>query len=303
MSKPLLVVGSVAFDSIKTRAGERTDILGGAATYISIAASHFAPVNLVAVVGKDDFPAEHTAMLAEKNINLDGLELAEGRTFRWQGIYADDFSTRETLGTELGVFETFDPEIPDSYQNPDILLLGNISPAVQLKVMERISGNPFIITDTMNLWMNIALGELKRVIKNTNLLVINDEEAVQLSGEQQIKVAAQKILKMGPETLIIKRGEHGAYLFSGDKIFFSAAIPLDEVIDPTGAGDSFAGGLAGYLASRGKTDFKTVKKGMLYGTAVASATCEGFGTEKTASVTGEQIEHRFNELQRLVSIN
>lgn len=301
MKKKLLVVGSVAFDSLKTRAGKRDEILGGAATYIALAASHFTPVNLVAVVGKGDFPQEHMALLADKRVDLAGLEMAEGKTFRWAGEYADDFSTRKTLDTQLGVFEHFDPKIPDAYQGADIVLLGNINPSVQLKVLDRLNEKPFVITDTMNLWMDIALDDLKKVISRTDLLVINDEEAVQLSGEMQIRVAAKKILQMGPSVLIIKRGEHGAYLFEEDAMFFAPAVPLDEVIDPTGAGDSFVGGLAGYLAQEGKIDTSSIKKGMIFGSAVASATCEGFGTEKTAALTKDEVLNRYYLLLNLVS--
>ncbi|MBN2716253.1 MAG: bifunctional hydroxymethylpyrimidine kinase/phosphomethylpyrimidine kinase [Deltaproteobacteria bacterium] len=301
MSNKLLVVGSVAFDSLKTRAGKRDEILGGAATYIALTASHFAKVNLVGVVGKGDFPEEHVNLLTQKGVDVEGLEFAEGKTFRWAGEYADDFSTRQTLDTQLGVFEHFDPKIPDSYQGAQIVLLGNINPSVQLQVLDRLNEKPYVITDTMNLWMDIALDELKKVIARTNLLVINDEEAVQLSGELQIRVAAKKILAMGPEALIIKRGEHGAYLFTKDTMFFAPAIPLEEVIDPTGAGDSFVGGLAGYLAGEGKTTVSAIKKGMIFGTATASATCEGFGTENTARLTKDEVLNRYYMLLNLVS--
>ncbi|MBN2803891.1 MAG: sugar kinase [Deltaproteobacteria bacterium] len=303
MNKTLLVAGSIAFDSLKTRAGSRDEILGGAATYISIAASYFSKVNLVAVVGKNDFPKECSNLLKKHNIDLTGLEFADGRTFRWQGEYADDFSTRQTLGTELGVFEKFDPKIPEEYIGPQILLLGNISPSVQLKVLERAKGTPFVITDTMNLWMDIALDDLKKIISKSNLLVINDEEAFQLSKKQQLITAAKDILKLGPEFLIIKRGEHGAFLFTAKDTFYSPAILLEDVIDPTGAGDSFAGGLAGYLAKTGATDFTTIKTAMLYGTAIASATCEGFGTEKTITLTNDEIESRVAKLKALVSLH
>ena len=301
MSDNLLVIGSVAFDSLKTRAGKRDEILGGAAVYIALAASHFTKVNLVGVVGEGDFPKSHVDLLSSKGIDTTGLEFAEGKTFRWAGEYADDFSTRETLDTQLGVFEHFDPKIPDAYQGAKIVLLGNINPSVQLTVLDRLNEKPFVITDTMNLWMNIAMNDLKKVIARTDLLVINDEEAVQLSGELQIRVAARKILAMGPDALIIKRGEHGAYLFTEDNIFFSPAIPLEEVIDPTGAGDSFAGGLAGYLAGEGSTSVSAIKKGMIFGTAAASATCEGFGTEKTAALTKDEVLNRYYMLLNLVN--
>jgi len=302
MNKSLLVVGSVAFDSISSRAGQRTEILGGAATYIGLAASHFTKVNLVGVVGRDDFPAQYEELLTSHGVDLTGLERAEGRTFRWSGSYAPDFSSRTTLDTKLGVFETFNPRIPSSYADTQILLLGNINPSVQLKVLDAVNADCFTITDTMNLWINIALDELKKVIARTDLLVINDEESFLLTGEPQIAKAARKILAMGPSSLIIKRGEHGAYLFSGNDIFFSPAVPLDEVVDPTGAGDSFVGGMAGYLAQSGSLSLNDIKKGMLLGTAVASGTCEAFGTEKTASMTRDEIDQRYAMLRSLVHV-
>ncbi len=303
MNKALLVVGSVAFDTLKTRAGERTDILGGAATYIALCASHFAPVNLVAVVGKGDFPDEHVQLLTGRGVNLDGLEMAQGRTFRWSGVYADDFSTRQTLKTELGVFADFDPKIPPHYRSPSFVLLGNIHPAVQEKTLDRIGGAPFVITDTMNLWIDVAADELKRVIARTHLLVINDEEAQQLTGEKQIRNAAKKVLAMGLRAVIIKRGEHGAFLFTGDDVFFCPAIPLEEVIDPTGAGDSFVGGLAGYLVSQDRTDAPALRRAMRCGTAVASVTCEGFGTTATAALTKTRIDERIAFLEKLVRLD
>jgi sugar/nucleoside kinase (ribokinase family) len=303
MTGTLLVVGSVAFDTIESRAGKATEILGGAATYISFAASHFSAVNLVAVVGKNDFSDDYINLLTQKGVNLDGLEMAEGRTFRWAGKYADDFSTRQTISTELGVFEHFDPKIPKTYQDAGVLLLGNINPQVQLKVLNSIKGNCFVVTDTMNLWIDISKEDLLKVISKTNLLVINDEESEILTGQKQISAAAQMILNMGPDFLIIKRGEHGAFLFADKTIFFVPAVPLHEVVDPTGAGDSFAGGLAGYLAGIKKSDIASIKKGMVYGTAVASFTCEAFGTDKTAAVTRDDVEKRYAMLRDMVSVD
>lgn len=299
MTTPLTIVGSVALDTIETRAGKRNDILGGAATYIAFAAGQFAPVNLVAVVG-DDFPKSHVALLADHRVNLEGLKQVPGRTFRWAGKYADDFSSRETLNTELGVFETFDPEIPEAYKSSQFALLGNIHPALQLKVLDALRDDTFVAADTMNLWIDITPKELAEVIKRVNLLVINDEEAAMLTGELQIRVAAKQILKDGPEFLIIKRGEHGAYLFHGDDIFFAPALPLEEVADPTGAGDSFAGGLMGYLAGQGKATLDTIKTGMVYGAAVASRAVEAFGADEFAKLEKADVEKRFNALVDLV---
>ena len=302
MTKPLTIVGSVALDTIETRAGKREEILGGAATYIAIASGMFGPVNLVAVVG-DDFPKAHVDLLAAHNIDLDGLKTVPGRTFRWAGKYADDFSSRETLNTELGVFETFDPEIPESYKSSNFALLGNIHPALQLKVLDALSRETFVAADTMNLWIDITPDVLGEMIRRVDLLVINDEEAVMLTGEQQIAVAAEKIQKdNGPTYLIIKRGEHGAWLFAEDRRFFAPALPLRDVIDPTGAGDTFAGGLMGYLAAKGEVSLENIKTGMIYGAAVASRAVEAFGADEFAKATKEEVDKRFDEIRALTSI-
>lgn len=302
MSGKLLVVGSVAFDTIETRAGRRDEILGGSATFISLAASLFSPVNLVAVVGEGDFDNEHVDLLDSKGVDTKGLERAAGRTFRWSGVYEKDFSSRTTLDTQLGVFEAFDPKIPPDYLPCDFAILGNIHPDLQLKVLGAIGKDTFIAADTMNYWINNTPDKLKEVISRVGLLIINDEEARDLTGEYQVTVAAKDILKRGPKAIIIKRGEHGAYLFADDLVFFSPAMPLKEVIDPTGAGDTFAGGLMGFLAGRGKADAETLKKAMIYGTACASATVEGFGVEKLASVNREEIDLRYKELRSMVEI-
>lgn len=301
MTAPLTIVGSVALDTLETRAGKRTDVLGGAATYIAVAAGFFVPSNLVAVVG-DDFPKKHIDMLAKKNVDLAGLKQVPGRTFRWSGKYAPDFSSRETVSTELGVFENFDPEIPQAYKKSPFALLGNIHPALQLKVLDALDEDTFVAADTMNLWIDITPDELARVIRRVDLLVVNDEEAVQLSGEKQIAVAAEKIRDGGPKFLIIKRGEHGAYLFSDDAPFFAPALPLREVVDPTGAGDTFAGGLMGYLASINDASAEAIKTGMVYGAAVASKTVEAFGADALAGVTREAVNERFEALRALVTI-
>jgi sugar/nucleoside kinase (ribokinase family) len=303
MSESLLVVGSVAFDSIETRAGKRDEILGGAATFISLAASQFCGVRLVAPVGEDDFPDEHVALLAAHGVDLAGLERVPGRTFRWAGVYADDFSSRRTLDTKLGVFASFNPKIPDKYAASKYVMLGNINPELQLAVLDAVRGDHFVATDTMNLWIETARDALGAVMRRTDLLIINDEEAYLLTGERQVARAAAEVRRMGPAAVIIKRGEHGAFLFHADGVFFAPAFPLEEVVDPTGAGDSFAGGLLGLLASEGKTGFAALKRGMLSGTAIASATCEAFGVERTARLTRAEIDDRVAALTAMTALD
>ena len=302
MSASLLVVGSVAFDTIETRAGKHQDVLGGAATFIALAASHFCPVNLVAVVGANDFPAKHTELLASHGVDLEGLERAEGRTFRWSGVYADDFSSRRTLETQLGVFESFNPKVPKNYLKSRVVMLGNIHPALQLKVLDGLNKGVFVIADTMNLWIDTTPDLVNQLITRVDLLVINDEEATMLTGERQMLVAARKILAQGPKTVMIKRGEHGAYLFTKETVFFAPAIPLHDVVDPTGAGDSFAGGLAGYLVSQNDTGLAAMKTGMLYGAALASIAVGVFGPEPLAEIDRAALESRVAQLRRLVSL-
>jgi sugar/nucleoside kinase (ribokinase family) len=302
VTSKLLVVGSVAFDTIATRAGKVEDALGGSATYVSLAASRFAPVNLVGVVGRGDFPEEHVTLLASHGVDVAGLERADGRTFRWSGVYADDFSSRTTLDTQLGVFESFDPKIPAPYLESRHVLLGNIHPALQLKVLDALPRAQFVAADTMNLWIDITRPELEAVIRRVNLLVVNDEESFLLTGERQVRLAADRILAMGPEAVIIKRGEHGALLFTKGAIFYTPGLPLPEVVDPTGAGDTFAGGLMGYLAGREAYDVASIKRGMLYGTALASFAVQGFGVTPLANLSRAQIDSRYEEVRRLTSI-
>jgi sugar/nucleoside kinase (ribokinase family) len=302
MSQSLLVVGSVAFDGIETRAGKRDEILGGAATFISLAASRFCPVRLVGVVGEDDFPDEHSRLLAARGVDLAGLERVPGRTFRWRGVYADDFSSRRTIDTQLGVFAAFRPKIPAAYADSRYVMLGNINPELQLAVLDAVPGGRFTAMDTMNLWIEIARDALGAAMRRIDLLTINDEEAFLLSGEKQIARAAAAIRGMGPKAVIIKRGEHGAFLFHADGVFFAPAFPLEEVVDPTGAGDSFAGGLLGHLAAADRTDFAALKRGMLCGAAVASATCQAFGVEGTARLTREEIDRRVAALRALTAV-
>lgn len=299
----LLTVGSVAFDALETPFGKTDKIIGGAATYITLAASYFTQQNnLVAVVG-GDFPKEMIGLLEEHGVDTKGLEIVQdGKTFFWSGKYHEDMNTRDTLITELNVMEHFDPIIPDSYQGTKFLMLGNTVPATQKLVIERLAERPkLIMLDTMNLWMNIALDDLKSVLKLVDLLTINDEEARLLSGEYSLRKAAKKIMAMGPKTLIIKKGEHGALLFQEDRIFFAPALPLEEVFDPTGAGDSFAGGFIGYLAATNDISFENMKRAIIYGSAMASFCVEKFGTERLVNLSKEEINARVQEFVKLAS--
>lgn len=299
----LLTVGSVAFDALETPFGKTDKIIGGAATYITLAASYFTKENnLVAVVG-GDFPDEMISLLQDHGVNTEGLEIVkEGKTFFWSGKYHEDMNTRDTLVTELNVMEHFDPIIPESFQGTTFLMLGNTVPATQKLIIERMTSRPkLIMLDTMNLWMNIAMDDLKAVLKMVDLITINDEEARQLSGEYSLRKAAKKIMEMGPKTLIIKKGEHGALLFQGDRIFFAPALPLEEVFDPTGAGDTFAGGFIGYLASTDDISFENMKRAIIYGSAMASFCVEKFGTERIVNLTQKEINDRVQDFVNLSS--
>jgi sugar/nucleoside kinase (ribokinase family) len=299
----LLTVGSVAFDALETPFGKTDKIIGGAATYITLSASYFTKENnLVAVVG-GDFPQNMISLLEEHGVNTEGLEIIpDGKTFFWSGKYHEDMNTRDTLETQLNVMEHFDPIIPDSYQSTQFLMLGNTVPATQKLVIERMTNRPkLIMLDTMNLWMNIALEDLKEVISMVDVVTINDEEARQLSGEYSLRKAAVKIMAMGPKTLIIKKGEHGALLFQGDRIFYAPALPLEEVFDPTGAGDTFAGGFIGYLASTNDISFENMKRAIIYGSAMASFCVEKFGSERLVNLTQEEINERVQQFVNLSS--
>ena len=298
----LLVVGSVAFDAIETPFGKTDKILGGAATYISLASSYFNPkINLVGVVG-GDFPASDISMLQSHSINTDGLQIKENeKTFFWSGKYHNDMNTRDTLVTELNVLGTFDPIIPEAYQDCSYLMLGNLAPSVQRTVIERLTKRPkLIVMDTMNFWMDIAMDDLKQTLALVDVLSINDEEARQLSGEYSLVKAARKIIAMGPKVLIIKKGEHGALLFNKDQVFFAPALPLEDVYDPTGAGDTFAGGFIGYIASTKDTSFENMKRAIIYGSAMASFCVEKFGTERIVGLTKNELEERLQEFVDLV---
>jgi sugar/nucleoside kinase (ribokinase family) len=297
----LLTVGSVAFDAIETPFGKTDKIIGGAGTYIALASAFFKKnQNIVSVVG-DDFPQEMLDLLSERGVDLTGLQIKQGeKTFFWSGKYHNDMNTRDTLITELNVLENFDPIIPADYQGAEFLMLGNLSPQVQRSVIERLTERPKLIAmDTMNFWMDIALDELKKTMALVDLLIINDEEARQLSGESSLVKAAKVIRAMGPKYLIIKKGEHGALLFHGDKIFFAPALPLEEVFDPTGAGDTFAGGFMGYLASTGDISFENMKRAIIAGSALASYCVEQFGTQKIVEITQENLDARIQEFVAL----
>ena len=299
----LLAVGTVAFDAIETPFGKTDKILGGAATYIGLSAAVLkTDVSLVSVVG-GDFPQEYLDLLTSKNIGIDGVEIIkEGKTFFWSGKYHNDLNTRDTLVTELNVLENFDPKVPADSADAEVLLLGNLHPAVQLSVLEKMNSRPkLVILDTMNFWMDLTWDLLMNMITKTDVICINDEEARQLSGEYSLVKAAQKIHTLGPKFVIIKKGEHGALLFHDGKIFAIPALPLEEVFDPTGAGDTFAGGFAAHLAKTGDFSFDNMKSAIIIGSAMASFTVEKFGTERLVDVTGEDLKNRIEEFKKLTS--
>jgi len=299
----LLVIGSVAFDALETPFGKTDKIVGGAASYIALSASYFVkPVNLVAVVG-GDFPQADIQMFQEHGVDTTGLQIKENeKSFFWAGRYFNDMNSRETLVTELNVLADFDPVIPETYQDCEYLMLGNLSPQVQRQVIERLTKRPkLIVMDTMNFWMDIAYDELIQTIAMVDVLSINDEEARQLSKEYSLVKAAKKILTMGPKYLIIKKGEHGALLFGQeDELFYAPALPLEEVFDPTGAGDTFAGGFIGYLAQYDELNFYNMKNAVIHGSAMASFCVEKFGTERIINLTASEIQARVQLFSRLV---
>ncbi|RZK80488.1 MAG: sugar kinase [Pedobacter sp.] len=299
----LIIIGTVAFDAIETPFGKTDKIVGGAATYASLAASYFYnKTKIVAVIG-DDFGKENIDKFAEHGIDTEGLQIKAGeKSFFWSGKYHNDMNSRDTLITELNVLENFDPIIPDSYQDCEYLMLGNLTPIVQQTVIKRLEKRPkLIVLDTMNFWMDIMMSDLLETIKLVDVLTINDAEARQLSGEYSLVKAAKKILEMGPKYLIIKKGEHGALLFHEDKIFSAPALPLAEVFDPTGAGDTFAGGFIGYLAKVGTINFTNMKNAIIYGSALASFCVEKFGTEKILNLKDEEVAARVQEFVSLSS--
>ncbi|GAA4305238.1 PfkB family carbohydrate kinase [Aestuariibaculum suncheonense] len=297
----LVIVGTVAFDAIETPFGKTDKILGGAATFIGLSASHFnVDAAAVSVVG-GDFPQEYLDLLSSKNIDISGIEIVkDGKTFFWSGRYHNDMNSRDTLVTELNTLTDFNPVVPQDYKNADVVMLGNLHPIVQLSVLEQMEEKPkLVILDTMNFWMDCALDDLHKVIKKIDVITINDEEARQLTGEYSLLVAARKIQEMGPKYVVIKKGEHGALLFNNDNVFYAPALPLEEVFDPTGAGDTFAGGFAGYIAKTGDTSFENMKNAVIYGSTLASFCVEKFGTERMQNLSEGEVHKRLLQFKQL----
>ncbi len=291
---PVLVVGSIAIDNLKTQLEERREVLGGAASYGSVAASYFSPVNLVGIVGTD-FPPEYIELFKSRGINLDGLEVADGRTFRWSGEYEWDMNQRKTLDLELNVFETFMPKIPEAYKRTPIILLGNISPVLQNHVLDQVRSPRFVVADTMDLWISTTKPALLELLKRVDLLVLNDSEARQLTSETSLIKAGRDLIQLGPKFVAIKKGEHGCLLLSHDHFFSCGAFPLEDIRDPTGAGDTFAGGFTGYLAGLDKEQFEfaDLKKAVVYGSLLASFCVESFSLDRLKSLSREELDERY----------
>jgi len=301
----LLIVGSLAFDAIESPFGKTDKILGGAGTFIGLAASQFDVESAIVSVVGDDFPEAYLQLLRDKNIDLEGVEIVPGgKTFFWSGKYHNDLNTRDTLVTELNTLADFDPKVPEGFKSSDIVMLGNLHPNIQLSVIEQLETRPkLIVLDTMNYWMDNTLDELLAVLKKVDVLALNDEEARQLTGEYSLVRAAQKIYGLGPKYVVIKKGEHGALLFNEDQIFFAPALPLEEVFDPTGAGDTFAGGFAGYLAASKNISFDNLKNAVIHGSNLASFCVEKFGTERMVGLTFEEVQQRLEQFKQLTQFN
>jgi sugar/nucleoside kinase (ribokinase family) len=298
---PLLVVGSIALDSVETPSERRENVLGGSATYFSYAASYFSPVRLVGVVG-EDFPAEHTRLLSSRGIDTSGLHVVPGaKTFRWSGKYLPNMNDRETLEVHLNVFEKFDPVLPEAYRRCRYVFLANGSPVVQMKVLDQVPDAKLVVADTMDLWINIQRDELTALLKRLDGLVLNDSEARLLTGDENLVRAGKAVQAMGPKFVIIKKGEHGAMFFSQHETYVLPAYPTSQVVDPTGAGDSFAGGLMGYLAAEDKFDPLTLKKGLAYGVVVASFNVEDFSLERLKRIERPQLDERFAEYRKMLT--
>ncbi|MFT6748714.1 MAG: sugar/nucleoside kinase (ribokinase family) [Flavobacterium sp.] len=297
----LLIVGTVAFDAIETPFGKTDKILGGAATYIGLAASHFNLQSAIVSVVGDDFPQEYLNLLTDRNIDISGIEVVNGgKTFFWSGKYHNDMNSRDTLATELNVLADFNPVVPADYKNADVVMLGNLHPLVQSSVLSQMTTKPkLVVLDTMNFWMDCALPELLDVIKKVDVITINDEEARQLSGEYSLVKAAAKIHTMGPKFVVIKKGEHGALIFQDQEIFFAPALPLADVFDPTGAGDTFAGGFSGFIAQQGDISFETMKTAIIQGSNLASFCVEKFGAERMTSLNKEDVQERLKQFKSL----
>jgi sugar/nucleoside kinase (ribokinase family) len=295
----LLVVGSVGLDTVETRAGKRTDVLGGAASYFSVAASFLAPVRLTAVVGTD-FPEAHSKLLEQREVDLAGLERVSGRTFRWSGVYAPDFTTRTTLDTQLNVFQDFRPKLPPAWAGSEYVFLANIDPVLQLSVLEQTTGPRFVACDTMNFWIEGKRPELLRLLERVDMLLLNDEEARQLSGQANLPAAARAIRALGPKAVVIKRGDAGALLFHEGGVFAAPAFPIEDVVDPTGAGDSFAGGFMGWMAREGDVSPTTIRTSMILGSVLASFSVEDFSLDRFKRLDVGQIRERFAAFADLV---
>lgn len=297
----MLVVGSVAQDTIHNNLGTHPYVLGGSAVFASLAAAHFVAPRMVGVVGTD-FPESSVRLLSEKGVDVSGLEIVEGRTFHWEGRYSPDLTSRESIKTELNVFADFHPKIPEAFRDTPYVMLGNIHPNLQLEVVEQMRKPKLVIADTMNFWIEGTPNELAKMLARVDLLVINEEEARQLSGEHNITRAAKEILRRGPKQLIIKRGEYGALFFDGDAMFFAPAYPLEEVVDPTGAGDTFAGGLAGYLARTGDLSHAGLRRAIMAGSAAASFCVEAVGTRKVNGLRESDVSQRLELFRKLIEV-
>ena len=301
----LLIVGTVAFDAIETPFGKTDKILGGAATYIGLSASFFNLKSAIVSVVGDDFPQEHLDLLTSKNIDISGLEIVKGgKTFFWSGKYHNDLNSRDTLATELNVLADFQPRVPQDFKNADVVMLGNLHPLVQSSVLDQMDSKPkLVVLDTMNFWFDCALPELLDVIKRVDVITINDEEARQLSGEYSLVKAAAIIHEMGPKYVVIKKGEHGALLFHDKQIFFAPALPLEEVFDPTGAGDTFAGGFAGFITQSENVSFENMKNAIIYGSNLASFCVEKFGTERMIDLEQQEVQSRLKQFKSLTQFD
>lgn len=301
----LLIVGTVAFDAIETPFGKTDKILGGAATYIGLSASFFNLQSAIVSVVGDDFPQEYLDLLTHRNIDISGLEVVKGgKTFFWSGLYHNDLNSRDTLATELNVLADFQPKVPQNYTNADVVMLGNLHPLVQSSVLDQMTTQPkLVVLDTMNFWMDCALPELMDVIKRVDVITINDEEARQLSGEYSLVKAAAKIHTMGPKYVVIKKGEHGALLFHDKEVFFAPALPLEEVFDPTGAGDTFAGGFAGFITQSENITFENMKNAIIHGSNLASFCVEKFGTERMVDLEKDEVMARLQQFKSLTQFD
>ena len=301
----LLIVGTVAFDAIETPFGKTDKILGGAATYIGLSASFFNVQSAIVSVVGDDFPQEYLDLLTARNIEISGLEVVQGgKTFFWSGRYHNDLNSRDTLDTQLNVLADFQPKVPQDYKNAEIVMLGNLHPLVQSSVLDQMETAPkLVVLDTMNFWMDCALPELMDVIKRVDVITINDEEARQLSGEYSLVKAAAKIQTMGPKYVVIKKGEHGALIFHNKEVFFAPALPLEEVFDPTGAGDTFAGGFAGYLTQSENISFENMKNAIIQGSNLASFCVEKFGTERMLNLDKSEVVSRLKQFKSLTQFD